>query len=199
MASKSLGLRFGDQMGRLWRGYERVLQRRPVLTQATTSAVLWAAGDLVAQRLEGIGKPGPRPVDAVRAVQTAGFGAGLVGPVGHFWYLGLDRLAAALFTPGSARFIAAKVRSACSEGRRAPPAPGARAWRGRAAAAPPWPPLTRCAPPPAPPQVLLDSAVLGPFYVAGFFAYGARQAAACLAAGPPGDGAGAHPLAQPAR
>ncbi len=51
-------------------------------------------------------------MDVVRAVQTGGFGAGLVGPVGHFWYLGLDKVAAAWFTPGSWRFIATKVGGA---------------------------------------------------------------------------------------
>jgi hypothetical protein len=56
MAAQTIGLQLGNQMGRLWRSYERVLKKRPVLTQATTSAALWSVGDLIAQRLETIGK-----------------------------------------------------------------------------------------------------------------------------------------------
>jgi hypothetical protein len=132
MAAKALRLHLGNQMGRIWRGYERMLQRRPVLTQASTSAVLWATGDVLAQKLEGLGKEVKPPLDPVRAVQTGGFGAGLVGPVGHFWYLGLDKLAASLFVPGSKRFIAAKV-GPCP--RRALPGPAALGRRRPSAAA----------------------------------------------------------------
>lgn len=36
----------------LWGAYERQLERRPVLTQMSTSALLWTSGDVIAQRLE---------------------------------------------------------------------------------------------------------------------------------------------------
>lgn len=41
-----------NPLKQLWSAYERQLERRPVLTQMTTSAVLWGAGDVIAQRLE---------------------------------------------------------------------------------------------------------------------------------------------------
>ena len=140
----------------LWSAYERQLQRRPVLTQMTTSAVLWGFGDLAAQRLEryereqkaaaaaaaaaasGKRKRGaaaaPPPAaddeqtDWRRALLTAAYGGTFVGPVGEFWYKGLDAACARVFASGSPQFIALKV--------------------------------------------LLDTAVMGPFYVSTFFAFG---------------------------
>lgn len=63
-----------------------------------------ALGDCVAQRVEG------NKFDARRCVMTTAYGALCVGPFGHAWYLGLDRAARAVFTPGSAAFVAGKVR-----------------------------------------------------------------------------------------
>jgi hypothetical protein len=40
----------------LWAAYNRQLQRQPVLTQVSTSAVLWGAGDLLAQQIEKAGR-----------------------------------------------------------------------------------------------------------------------------------------------
>jgi protein Mpv17 len=48
-------------------------------------------------------------IDWRRAALTGVFGATLVGPVGHFWYLGIDKVCAKWLTPGSAAFIATKV------------------------------------------------------------------------------------------
>jgi protein Mpv17 len=56
--------------------------------------------------------PALQGLDVSRMLHTSAFGACLVGPVGHFWYLGLDKVAAAWFTPGSFRFIATKVGGA---------------------------------------------------------------------------------------
>ena len=45
----------------------------------------WGLGDVLAQRLAE-----QRPVlDRHRVAMTAAFGATFMGPVGHFWYLGL--------------------------------------------------------------------------------------------------------------
>jgi protein Mpv17 len=68
---------------RVWRSYENQLKKRPVPVQMTTSAVLWAVGDVLAQR---VAEQRPK-VDKQRVLQTAGFGAGFMGPVGHYWYL----------------------------------------------------------------------------------------------------------------
>ncbi|WIA10259.1 hypothetical protein OEZ85_010458 [Tetradesmus obliquus] len=62
------------------------------------------------------------------AIMTGLFGSTFVGPVGHFWYINLDKWCARAFPGGGAKFIAAKV--------------------------------------------LLDTAAMGPFYVAAFFAWG---------------------------
>jgi len=42
----------GNSLKQLWGAYERQLERRPVLTQMTTSFLLWGSGDIIAQRLE---------------------------------------------------------------------------------------------------------------------------------------------------
>jgi hypothetical protein len=94
---------------RAWRAYERQLQRRPVRTQMTTSAVLvscqhhkinlkyhgaycdplvtfkWGLGDLIAQKAA----ERRTVIDERRVLLTAGFGTTFMGPVGHFWYMGL--------------------------------------------------------------------------------------------------------------
>jgi protein Mpv17 len=136
-----------NPLKQLWGAYERQLERRPVLTQMTTSAVLWCSGDVIAQRLEhwerqvqqekkraaaaaaaaGSKKPvkGAHPssaevggsdesleqlvIDWRRAIMTGMFGSTFVGPVGHFWYINLDKWCARVFPGGGAKFIAAKV------------------------------------------------------------------------------------------
>lgn len=155
----------GNPLKQLWSAYEKQLERRPVLTQMTTSAVLWGAGDLIAQRLEywerqndaqhllaaatavAQAKPvkAPHPkssaetaannsskpqmeIDWQRAVLTGLFGALFVGPVGHYWYITLDKLCTRLVPGGGPSRIATKV--------------------------------------------LIDTAAMGPFYVSAFFAWG---------------------------
>lgn len=156
----------GNPLKQLWSAYERQLERRPILTQMTTSAVLWGVGDGLAQRLEywdlqndrrdksaaaaaaaSKTKPvkGVHPkaaqstetgsssnpqmvIDWKRAVVTGMFGALLVGPVGHYWYITLDRWCNTIVPGGGPIFIAAKVA--------------------------------------------IDTAAMGPFYVSAFFAWG---------------------------
>jgi len=90
---------------RLWIAYERQLERRPVPIQMTTSFLLWGLGDLVAQKVAE-----QRPaVDTRRALLTAAYGMGFMGPVGHYWYLGLDGWCAYAFRPGTPIFLAAKI------------------------------------------------------------------------------------------
>eukprot|EP00877_Chromochloris_zofingiensis_P012735 jgi/Chrzof1/7715/Cz02g34010.t1 len=146
-----------NPLKQLWAAYERQLHRQPVLTQMTTSAILWGAGDLLAQRLEqyerrhGHAKPShhhskqpdgstsishgvagsavmDNRIDWYRAGMTSLFGSSFVGPIGHFWYIWIDRFCARLFPLGTPQFIASKV--------------------------------------------LLDTACMGPLYVAAFFAWG---------------------------
>ncbi|GAX80564.1 hypothetical protein CEUSTIGMA_g8001.t1 [Chlamydomonas eustigma] len=90
---------------RLWIAYERQLERRPVPIQMTTSFLLWGLGDLVAQKVAE-----QRPaIDTRRALLTAAYGMGFMGPVGHYWYLGLDGWCAHAFRPGTPIFLAAKI------------------------------------------------------------------------------------------
>lgn len=49
--------------------------------QAATSAVLWGAGDLLAQRCE----KQQGPPDLRRALLTSVFGGAVMGPFGHCW------------------------------------------------------------------------------------------------------------------
>jgi protein Mpv17 len=195
---------------RAWSSYEGALERRPLATQATTSALLWGAGDLLAQRIErsearadrrraaaaaaaaasaaggrkraggaGAGERPPSsssppahgnddnvdaPYDFGRAALTAMFGGVMVGPVGHVWYSNLDRiilatrrgLLAAGAGGGGGR--AAAVASSL---------PAAAAAATTSAAALVSTPAFIAA------KVLLDTAVMGPFYVASYFTFGA--------------------------
>lgn len=52
------------------------------MTQVTTSALLWGCGDVLAQRVGRIDKD--QPLDKRRLALTAGFGAGFMGPCGHY-------------------------------------------------------------------------------------------------------------------
>lgn len=91
----------------VWGAYERQLQVNPLQTQMLSSTVLWGIGDVLAQT---VGEQ--QQLDAIdkkRAVITAAFGTCFVGPVGHFWYLGLDEACKRLAPVGSTRFIAYKV------------------------------------------------------------------------------------------
>ncbi|KIZ00261.1 Protein SYM1 [Monoraphidium neglectum] len=62
-----------------------------------------ATGDALAQQLEDV------PFDARRNLLTCAYGAAFIGPVGHAWYMALDRAARALLTPGSFAFVGGKV------------------------------------------------------------------------------------------
>ena len=199
---------------RAWTAYEEALHRRPLATQATTSALLWGCGDLLAQRVEHYeaqadkrraraaaaaasaaslrgkrakaaaavvvapattpsaasssssssrsndaaddGDTDNVPYDYGRAALTAIFGGIMVGPVGHVWYANLDRVVLALR-------------------RLAPAAAGAAAGAGGAAAAAAAATTATTTTTPAiiATKVLIDTAVMGPFYVAGYFAFGA--------------------------
>mmetsp|Transcript_5020 Transcript_5020/g.10870 ORF Transcript_5020/g.10870 Transcript_5020/m.10870 type:complete len:244 (-) Transcript_5020:910-1641(-) len=89
---------------RLWRSYEVQLRRRPLLTNAATSAGLWAVGDVLAQRVQRCPQ-----MDSRRAVLTGAFGGAIVGPLGQAWYTWLDRMAHAIGAPGTLKFVLAKL------------------------------------------------------------------------------------------
>lgn len=84
--------------------YNAALQRHPLATQIVSTGALWGLGDAIAQRVEKV-----PAYDLRRGLLTAAYGAAAVGPFGHAWYIGLDRMAKAWFVPGSAKFITFKV------------------------------------------------------------------------------------------
>ena len=95
----------------VWARYASALDRFPFRTQMATSAVIWFAGDVVAQRIAQ--SPGrhasPFRLDVTRSLHHAWFGGLVEGTAGHVWYQQLDRWANRWFVRGSLRFIAAKV------------------------------------------------------------------------------------------
>ncbi|CAN8258259.1 unnamed protein product [Cochlearia groenlandica] len=114
-------------MMNLWRWYQRCLSVHPVKTQVISSGFLWGFGDVAAQyithstaktRLLRLSET-KKDVDAEaefkvnwkRVAITSMFGFGFVGPVGHFWYEGLDKFIKLKlrYAPKSTRFVAAKV------------------------------------------------------------------------------------------
>ncbi|XP_043703887.1 protein Mpv17 isoform X2 [Telopea speciosissima] len=107
-------------MLRLWKWYQKCLDVHPVKTQIISSGFLWGVGDVAAQTItHSTMKKHHLNSDAdkdfkinwKRVAITSMFGFGFVGPVGHFWYEGIDqfiRLRLHL-QPKSMRFVATKV------------------------------------------------------------------------------------------
>ncbi|TKY58273.1 PXMP2/4 family protein 2 [Spatholobus suberectus] len=108
-------------MLRLWKWYQNCLAVHPVKTQVISSGLIWGAGDIAAQAVthytakthatmdEGDNKE--FKINWKRVSTTSLFGLGFVGPVGHYWYEGLDRFIRLrlMLKPNSFRFVATKV------------------------------------------------------------------------------------------
>ncbi|EFJ12200.1 hypothetical protein SELMODRAFT_124507 [Selaginella moellendorffii] len=117
-----------------WSWYQGQLAAKPVRTQIVTSGILWAVGDMVAQSVSASVEkrqhksqaftiiaidpqvePGPgKDKDGLnwkRVGISSMFGVGFVGPVGHFWYEGLEHLVhnKLRLRPKSLRFLATKL------------------------------------------------------------------------------------------
>ena len=77
----------GTPLSMIWRKYESHVQKRPLLVNMATSATLWAAGDMLSQRVQRL------PMQRAGARQTAltcAFGGLVFGPMGYAWYQWLD-------------------------------------------------------------------------------------------------------------
>uniref|UniRef100_A0A7C8YQC0 Protein Mpv17 n=1 Tax=Opuntia streptacantha TaxID=393608 RepID=A0A7C8YQC0_OPUST len=107
-------------MLKLWRWYQNCLAVHPVKTQMISSGLIWGVGDIAAQtitfstanrRRKVSERENELKINWKRVASTSLFGFGFVGPVGHFWYEGLDRLIKTRFKmqPNSLRFVATKV------------------------------------------------------------------------------------------
>ncbi|XP_051129484.1 uncharacterized protein LOC127250320 isoform X2 [Andrographis paniculata] len=108
-------------MLRLWKWYQNCLATHPVKTQVISSGFIWGFGDIAAQAVTHY-TPKPHThqsherdeelkINWKRVATTTMFGLGFVGPIGHFWYEGLDRFARVRLKlqPHSFRFVATKV------------------------------------------------------------------------------------------
>nr|DAD26916.1 TPA_asm: hypothetical protein HUJ06_028384 [Nelumbo nucifera] len=87
-------------MSRLWKWYQKCLAVHPVKTQIVSSGFLWGVGDVAATTVTHSTKEKYRQnsdadeefkINWRRVAITSMFGFGFVGPIGHFWYEGLDR------------------------------------------------------------------------------------------------------------
>ncbi|XP_021903204.1 PXMP2/4 family protein 2 isoform X2 [Carica papaya] len=107
-------------MFKLWKWYQRCLSAHPVKTQVISSGFLWGVGDIAAQYItHSTAKPHLQYLDDdarfkinwKRVAITSTFGFSFVGPVGHFWYEGLDKFIRLKLKlqPKSPSFVAAKV------------------------------------------------------------------------------------------
>lgn len=101
---------------RMLHAYSKSLERRPYTTQVLSSAVIWGAGDVLAQCIENRPRVSKLNNDALstdidkrRFVMTTTYGGLFSGILGHTWYIGLDKVARAISIPGSPKFVAAKV------------------------------------------------------------------------------------------
>ncbi|CAA2934502.1 protein SYM1-like [Olea europaea var. sylvestris] len=108
-------------MIRLWKWYQSCLAVHPVKTQVISSALIWGFGDIAAQavthttakkrHLQSRNEDKDFKINWRRVATTSLFGLGFVGPVGHFWYEGLDRFIKLRLQlrPNSFSFVATKV------------------------------------------------------------------------------------------
>uniref|UniRef100_A0A7N0T7H9 PXMP2/4 family protein 2 n=1 Tax=Kalanchoe fedtschenkoi TaxID=63787 RepID=A0A7N0T7H9_KALFE len=113
-------------MLRLWKWYQKCLSVHPLKTQVISSGFLWGTGDIAAQYItHSTARNRNRnrnhlplsdddemfKVNWKRVAITSMFGFGFVGPVGHYWYEGLDRFIRfkLLLQPSSVKFVATKV------------------------------------------------------------------------------------------
>ncbi|WJX16460.1 hypothetical protein P8452_06481 [Trifolium repens] len=111
-------------MLKLWRWYQNCLAVHPVKTQVISSGFIWGVGDVAAQCVTHYTAKNHTSIESQsqddkkefkinwkRVSTTSLFGLAFVGPVGHYWYEGLDRFIRyrLLLKPNSFRFVAAKV------------------------------------------------------------------------------------------
>ncbi|CAI0441299.1 unnamed protein product [Linum tenue] len=94
-------------MFNVWTWFQYCLAVHPLKTEVISSGLIWGAGDIAAQAINNYT---PEKINWKRVATTSLFGFGFVGPVGHFWYQGLDRfMRSQLFHPNSLRFVGVKV------------------------------------------------------------------------------------------
>ncbi|KAD4384818.1 hypothetical protein R6Q59_011032 [Mikania micrantha] len=109
-------------MLKIWVWYKNCLAVHPVKTQIISSGLIWGLGDLAAQAVTSSTAAKKKhmflsdddrdlSINWRRVVATSLFGMTFVGPIGHYWYEGLDRFLQyrIKYPPKSMRFVAMKV------------------------------------------------------------------------------------------
>ncbi|XP_052210515.1 uncharacterized protein LOC127813537 isoform X1 [Diospyros lotus] len=107
-------------ISKVWKWYRNCLATHPVKTQIVSSGLIWGFGDVAAQsvthftarkRNQISDEDEKLKINWRRVATTSLFGFGFVGPVGHFWYEGLDRYIKSRLQlqPKSFGFVASKV------------------------------------------------------------------------------------------
>ncbi|KAI9106368.1 hypothetical protein K1719_021896 [Acacia pycnantha] len=107
-------------MLKLWKWYQNCLAVHPVKTQMMSSGFIWGIGDIAAQAITHSAVKNHTPneeddkelkVNWRRVTSITFYGLGFVGPVGHYWYEGLDRYIRLrlMLKPNSLHFVASKV------------------------------------------------------------------------------------------
>ncbi|RAL52930.1 unnamed protein product [Cuscuta campestris] len=104
-----------------WKWYQNCLTVHPVKTQVISSGLIWGFGDISAQSVTHYTSRARRylssdekeefKINWRRVATTSLFGLAFVGPIGHFWYEGLDRFLRfrLQYQPKSLKFVATKV------------------------------------------------------------------------------------------
>lgn len=88
-------------MASIWRVYLRALEKRPFVTQVSSTAILMASGDVIAQF--AVEKKGIQNYEPSRTVRFFGFGIFVGGPILRTWYIILDKV-----YKGTGTLVAAK-------------------------------------------------------------------------------------------
>ncbi|PIA42693.1 hypothetical protein AQUCO_02000264v1 [Aquilegia coerulea] len=107
-------------MMKIWQWYTNCLINHPLKTQIISSGFLWGVGDIAAQSITHAtvkkhhsksDEDHKLQINWKRVAITSMFGFAFVGPVGHYWYEGLDRIIRhrLQLQPRSFRFVATKV------------------------------------------------------------------------------------------
>eukprot|EP00978_Attheya_sp_CCMP212_P002606 scaffold5310_cov54-Attheya_sp.AAC.7 len=94
--------------------YSSTLEKNPLLTQMTTSAALWCAGDLFAQMMENGNRENSiiQSIDWHRTALQGGYASCIWAPFAHHWYEILDKVAVRIAKTTSqtnGRFLATKM------------------------------------------------------------------------------------------
>ena len=91
-------------MASLWARYLSLLETRPIVTKAVTSAALYVVGDTLAQKLDGtLDRSG---YDVARGRTAVIWGGLIFAPIAHGWY---NRVLNPMFPGTSAKSILAKT------------------------------------------------------------------------------------------